>query len=317
MSGPTRKGFSGQIRRGPMAADVLGRDFVTIYNRALRDRRLSRRAKGLLAEILTHRDGFGVSEASLVAAGPEGRDAIRTALTELERYGYLHRYQERDELGRLGEAVFEVTDMPEGLLIGAEAPWEEPESPSKQSRRSEPSPENPSTVDTEENRRSEPSPEKPSTADPSTVNPLHKKTNSSCGAEDHLSPARHTGGGAAVAGDGERDAAAPNQDEAETVVDSFVAASMRPVLSQRRRALRAQATELLEAGYPAAWVAARAAEMPERGWTDLVAHCERSRVPLPGQAGPVGAAAPGGEGGGTPEQVAALRARIAARGSGL
>lgn len=68
------------------------------------------------------------------------------------------------------------------------------------------------------------------------------------------------------------------------MVDAYVAASMRPVLSQRRRALRAQAVELLEAGYPAVWVAARAAEMPARGWTDLVAHCERSRAPLPGQA---------------------------------
>ncbi|MFE2090722.1 hypothetical protein [Streptomyces sp. NPDC059460] len=176
MSNPTRKGFSGQIKRGPMAADIIGRDFTMVYNAAVRDRRLSRRARGLLVEILSHRDGFGISEASLIANGPEKRDAIRTTLRELERYGYLHRTQSR-EGGKFGETVFEVTDMPEGLLIGARAPWEAPEEPPEQNPRSEPMTENPSTVDETQNRRSEPMADLPSTDLPSTVNPRHKKIN--------------------------------------------------------------------------------------------------------------------------------------------
>lgn len=160
-----------------MAADVIGSHFTMIANAAARDRRLSRRARGLLLEILSHRDGFGISEASLIAGGPEGRDAIRTALRELERYGYLHRVQERDERGRLGESVFYVTDMPEGLLIGATAPWETPDAPEVQNRRSEPVTENPSTDTPSRNRRSEPLTDYPSTVQPSTGNPRHKKTN--------------------------------------------------------------------------------------------------------------------------------------------
>lgn len=114
----------GRIKRGPIAADVIGRNFTQVFNAAIRDRRLSRRARGLLFELLSHRNGYGVSVPALVAAGPEGREAIRSALTELERYGYLHRAQERDpKTGRLGEAVYEVTDMPEGLTLEAAAPW--------------------------------------------------------------------------------------------------------------------------------------------------------------------------------------------------
>lgn len=139
-----------------MAADVLGRDFTMVHNAALRDRRLTRRARGLLVEVLSRRAGFGISEASLVAAGPEGRDAVRKALRELEEHGYLHREQARAG-GRFGETVFRLTDMPEGLTVRAGSPWTDSQS-------------------TEQNPRSGPLTEKPSTEKPTTENPQHKKT---------------------------------------------------------------------------------------------------------------------------------------------
>ncbi|MFE2562140.1 hypothetical protein ACFXGT_40295 [Streptomyces sp. NPDC059352] len=128
-------------------------------------------------------------------------------------------------------------------------------------------------------------------------------------------PVDPTGDGPGM--NGEREAAAPETAGADVVVGAYVQALGRPLVNGSRERLRAQAVQLLKAGYPVAWLAARAAEMPANGWRDLVQHAEASREPIPGQAGPVGAAAPGGEGAGTPEQVAALRARIAARGSGL
>ncbi|MFH9090932.1 helix-turn-helix domain-containing protein [Streptomyces sp. NPDC017673] len=117
----------------------------------------------------------------------------------------------------------------------------------------------------------------------------------------------------------EREAAAPERggseaprarEAADVVVDAYVRALGRPMVNGSRERLRAQAAELLAAGYPLAWLAARAAEMPANGWRDLVQHAETSREPIPGQAGPAGAAAPGGERPATPEQVAALRARV-------
>lgn len=166
----------GRIRRGRMAADIFGKHFTQIFNLALRDARLSRKARGFLAELLTHQEGFGISVAALVAGGPEGKDAVLSGLRELEKYGYLTRSDpQHDEKGRFTHIDYEVNDTPEGMpglakLFGLE------ESP-----RSEPLAENPATGEDEENRRSEPlagypAADEPATGDPETGNPPHKKT---------------------------------------------------------------------------------------------------------------------------------------------
>lgn len=64
-------------------------DFVQIPNRWMRDGRLSHRARGFLAEIMTHSDGWEVYMDSLIENGTEGRDAARVAIKELVTYGYL------------------------------------------------------------------------------------------------------------------------------------------------------------------------------------------------------------------------------------
>lgn len=76
------------ISRGKMPFE---RDFVQLPNGWMRDKRLSRRARGLLAELMTHEPGWKTSMEQLVAGGPEGRDAIRAAIKELEETGYLRR----------------------------------------------------------------------------------------------------------------------------------------------------------------------------------------------------------------------------------
>ncbi|MFE0778787.1 hypothetical protein [Streptomyces sp. NPDC058861] len=119
---------------------------------------------------------------------------------------------------------------------------------------------------------------------------------------------------------GEREAATPEDKPAgaDAVVAAYEAAAGRRLVNGSRLRLRAQAVQLLAAGYPVGWLAARAAEMPANGWRDLVRHAEASRVPVPGQGGPAaGGGAPGGERQATPAEVEALRARIAMLGSGL
>ncbi|MFF3062225.1 hypothetical protein [Streptomyces sp. NPDC057909] len=73
--------------------------------------------------------------------------------------------------------------------------------------------------------------------------------------------------------------------EADLVVEAYEAAAGCKMPNGERVALRAQAAELLAVGRPAEWLAARAAEMPAKGWVDLVKHAQVSlaRVPLPGQ----------------------------------
>ena len=62
--------------------------FVTIANEALRDPRLSYRAKGILAACLTHAADFPLTRAWIDSHGTEGRDAITKAIHELRELGY-------------------------------------------------------------------------------------------------------------------------------------------------------------------------------------------------------------------------------------
>lgn len=95
------------IRRTLMKFET---EFTQVPNAWLRDERLSRRARGLLAELMTHRVGWRVSIASLQKAGPEGRDALRAAVSELVAVGYLRLSQGRGERGRFNEIEYELCD---------------------------------------------------------------------------------------------------------------------------------------------------------------------------------------------------------------
>ncbi|MER6378319.1 helix-turn-helix domain-containing protein, partial [Streptomyces mirabilis] len=101
-------GFGAGIRRGVMAAD----QFTQIANALFRNPRLSFKAKGTFGYISTHRAGWHVTVADLVRAGPDGRDAVRGGLSELQRHGYLIREQLRHDDGKLGEIVYSITDRP-------------------------------------------------------------------------------------------------------------------------------------------------------------------------------------------------------------
>ncbi|MFF9244577.1 hypothetical protein ACF1AY_35710 [Streptomyces sp. NPDC014776] len=100
------------IRRGVMAGD----QFTQIANGLFRDSRLSFKAKGIFGYVSTHRDGWRVTVADLVSVGPDGREAVRAGLNELERYGYLIRERLRRPNGTLGEIVYAITDRPAATL---------------------------------------------------------------------------------------------------------------------------------------------------------------------------------------------------------
>ena len=85
--------------------------FVQIPNAWMRDNRLSLKARGLLAQIMTHREDWSLSINRLAQDNGEGKHAIRAAIAELEQFGYLVRDQINDK--RFGEAVWVTTD-PEG-----------------------------------------------------------------------------------------------------------------------------------------------------------------------------------------------------------
>lgn len=92
--------------------------FTQVPNAWIRDERLSYRARGVLAALLSHTNGFEVSENGLAARGAEGRDAIRKALAELREHGYLATEQGRLPDGKLGQITWTITSPTESPVAG-------------------------------------------------------------------------------------------------------------------------------------------------------------------------------------------------------
>lgn len=83
--------------------------FVQVPRDTIRDSRLSFRARGLLAYLLDMPDGWDVKSENLADKTTEGRDAVRTALSELAKHGYYRIERRRMLTGRfsMGTAVSE------------------------------------------------------------------------------------------------------------------------------------------------------------------------------------------------------------------
>jgi hypothetical protein len=89
--------------------------FTQIPNHWVRDNRLSLKARGLLTMLMSHRPGWSLSINSIAKECREGKDAIRTAIAELEELGYLERSQ-INESGRYGEAIWTTKDPADSPL---------------------------------------------------------------------------------------------------------------------------------------------------------------------------------------------------------
>lgn len=84
--------------------------YTQVPNAWVRDVRLTRKARGLLVELMSHRAGWDITIESLIRDGVEGRDAIRSMIQELESAGYLRRERERNGDGTLAGTDYEIVD---------------------------------------------------------------------------------------------------------------------------------------------------------------------------------------------------------------
>ncbi|MHB1351728.1 MAG: hypothetical protein ACYCWA_00270 [Thiobacillus sp.] len=89
------------------------RGWTEIQNDTLRDGRLSYRARGVLARLLSNADGWHMTAHELAAESPgEGRQAILTALRELRESGYIVQRRLQGEKGRWRTETY-VYDTPQ------------------------------------------------------------------------------------------------------------------------------------------------------------------------------------------------------------
>ncbi len=69
----------------------VGSKFTIVPNQIIDDPTISFRAKGIYAYLRSKPDDWEFRVSNIVGAGKEGRDAIQTALKELEDKGYIER----------------------------------------------------------------------------------------------------------------------------------------------------------------------------------------------------------------------------------
>ena len=86
--------------------------YTVMSNHHLRNKELSLKAKGLLSQMLSLPEDWDYTLAGLSYINREKIDAIREAVRDLERAGYIQRSRERDEKGRLRGTDYIIYEQP-------------------------------------------------------------------------------------------------------------------------------------------------------------------------------------------------------------
>ena len=88
------------------------KSYTVMSNHHLRNHALSLKAKGLLSQMLSLPEDWDYTLQGLAQINKESIDAIREAVRELERAGYIERSRERDERGCLRGTVYTIYEQP-------------------------------------------------------------------------------------------------------------------------------------------------------------------------------------------------------------
>ena len=86
--------------------------YTVMSNHHLRNKELTLKAKGLLSQMLSLPENWDYTLAGLSHINKESIDAIRTAIWELEKAGYIERSQGRDEKGKMTAITYTIYEQP-------------------------------------------------------------------------------------------------------------------------------------------------------------------------------------------------------------
>ena len=87
--------------------------YTVMSNHHLRNKELTLKAKGLLSQMLSLPEDWDYTLAGLSHINRESIDAIRTAIWELEKAGYITRRQGRDEKGKMTAIEYTIYEQPQ------------------------------------------------------------------------------------------------------------------------------------------------------------------------------------------------------------
>ena len=124
-------------------------DYTVMSNFHLKDKRLSLKAKGLLSQMLSLPDDWDYTLSGLCFINRESKDAIRSAINELERAGYIRRKQTIDATGKFGANEYSIYERPITDVPSTENPTTEKPITKK------PLPENPTQLNTKKSKKQE------------------------------------------------------------------------------------------------------------------------------------------------------------------
>ena len=100
-------------------------DYTIICNHVFRNNQLSYKAKGLLVEMLSMPDDWKFSTQDLIQRAKDGRDAVYSAIKELEDAGYLKREKATNEKGQFMGYDYNVYEKPDAENPDVEKPHRE------------------------------------------------------------------------------------------------------------------------------------------------------------------------------------------------
>jgi len=89
--------------------------YVMLNKKFLNDTKLSWKAKGILAYLLSLPDDWQVYEDEIVKHSADGRDSTRSGIKELTDRGYIDRERIRDEKGMMRGYNYSVYEVPDHI----------------------------------------------------------------------------------------------------------------------------------------------------------------------------------------------------------
>lgn len=89
------------------------KNFTVMSNHHFRERKMSLKAKGLLSLMLSLPDDWDYSVAGLTTLSKDGKDSVMSALSELEKFGYLRRTKITNSKGQFAGVEYDIFEAPQ------------------------------------------------------------------------------------------------------------------------------------------------------------------------------------------------------------